>query len=199
MRQHYFQPWLRTLAIAVCWLPQSHNRARQHHLLPTRWDFYFYSAHSSFKELNTFCKGRHTDFWKGLSELCCSSATTLPVTDYFRSAGGLCLEGRLGCPALHSGHSMTSVSSTLHPLAPGHFPKLPSPLNPPSNTRPLPSGSPAYLPGLQLLHQKWGQGQAEVREQQAHGNGSGENQSNLPPPPPRWTHKQRQVALSQHA
>lgn len=75
-------------------------------------------------------------------------------------------------PALH-----LSPNSDPHPQT--HPPMRP----PPQTTVPL-THSPAYLPGLQLLHQKWGQGQAEVREWRAHGNGSGDNQSNLRPLPP---------------
>ena len=70
--------------------------------------------------------------------------------------------------------------------------------NPPSNTRPLPTGPPAYLPGLQLLREKWGQGQAGVREQQAHGNGSGENQSSLPPTHTGHTSGGRRLCLCMH-
>lgn len=81
--------------------------------------------------------------------------------------------------------------SALHP------PALTPTLSPPGDTRPLPARSSAYLPGLQLLREKWGQGQAEVREQ-AHGNGVERTRAICPPTPHR-THKRRQVALSQHA
>lgn len=86
--------------------------------------------------------------------------------------------------------------------APSSFVPLPTVLSPTLNApqQHQTTHSPAYLPGLQLLHQKWGQGQAEVREQWAHGNGSGENQSNLPTHT-HQTRKQRQaaLALSRHA
>lgn len=80
----------------------------------------------------------------------------------------------------------TCTTPTLIPPALHHSPNSdthPQPTRPPQTTAPL-THSPAYLPGLQLLHQKWGQGQAEVREWQAHGNGSGDNQSNWRPLPP---------------
>lgn len=96
-------------------------------------------------------------------------------------------------PQLYKHESDPAPSSSV----PVHNARTPT-LNPPSNTTPLPTGSPAYLPGLQLLHEKWGQGQAEVREQQAHGNGSGENQSDLPPPPTRHTSRGRRRCLSMH-
>lgn len=94
-------------------------------------------------------------------------------------------------PQLYKHESDPAPSSSV----PVHNARTPT-LNPPSNTTPLPTGSPAYLPGLQLLHEKWGQGQAEVREQQAHGNGSGENQSDLPPPPPPDTQAEAGGAVS---
>lgn len=110
---------------------------------------------------------------------------------------------RYWCLALYPNPRTTHTMPTLIPPALHRSPNSdthPQPTRPPPQTTHSP---PAYLPGLQLLHQKWGQGQAEVREWQAHGDGGGDNQSNLRPAPhplPHTRRKQRQAALlSQHA
>lgn len=93
--------------------------------------------------------------------------------------------GSAGRPRLDQG------GSTLHP------PALTPSLSPPGDTRPLPARSPAYLPGLQLLREKWGQGQAEVREQ-AHGNGVERTRAIPPPRPPPDTQAEAGSCLSMH-